>query len=56
MTRAVDLEIGSHGCDGQTFAVKMRLPPPDVGEEICPDSASTQLDLDALRGTGDEKS
>ena len=56
MTHAADLEIGLHRRDGQTYAVEMRLLPPGADEEVRPDSGSMELDLDALRGTTDDKS
>jgi hypothetical protein len=55
MKRAADLEIGIHHRDGQTYAVEMRLLPPGADEEVRPDSGAMQLDLDALRGTVDDK-
>jgi hypothetical protein len=55
MKRAADLEIGIHRRDGQTYAVEMRLLPPGADEEVRPDSGAMQLDLDALRGTVDDK-
>jgi hypothetical protein len=55
MKRAADLEVGIHRRDGQTYAVEMRLLPPGADEEVRPDSGSIELDLDALRGTVDDK-
>ena len=55
MKRAADLEVGIHRRDGETYAVEMRLLPPGADEEVRPDSGAMQLDLDALRGTVDDK-
>jgi hypothetical protein len=55
MKRAADLEFGIHRRDGETYAVEMRLQPPGADEEVRPDSGAMQLDLDALRGTVDDK-
>jgi hypothetical protein len=53
--RAADLEIGLHRRDGESYAVEMRLLPPSADEEVRPDSGSAQFDLEALRGTTDDK-
>jgi hypothetical protein len=55
MKRAADLEIAVHRRDGQTYTVEMRLLPPGADEEVRPNSGAMELDLDALRGTVDDK-